>query len=377
MQTRSAIVVAVACAAGLVSILPATSRAQLSSNAQVYASGLNAPRGLKFGPDGLLYVAEAGTGGTTSTKGQCPQVVPPIGPYSGGMTSRISKILGEGKRVTVASGFPSTMNSDTPPDLSGVGDLAFLDGDLYAVFAGAGCSHGNATIPNAIAEVDTETGKWKIIADLSAFLKAHPAKYPNAGDFEPDGVFYSLIAHRDRLYTLEPNHGQLFSITPEGKIREEIDISEAEGHIVPTAIAERKGDFFVGNLGLFPITPDSSKILTLSRNRYFDPAPGLDPSPELQKLRVAGSRAGFTTIVAVEFGPDGLLYALEFSPGTGFPTPGIGKVVRLKWDGEIENVATGLTVPTAMTFGPDDHLYVSNFGAAAPGAGQIVRIEIY
>jgi hypothetical protein len=30
-----------------------------------------------------------------------------------------------------------------------------------------------------------------------------------------------------------------------------------------------------------------------------------------------------------------------------------------------------------MTFGPDDHLYVSDFGAAAPGAGQIVRIEIY
>ena len=30
------------------------------SNISVYASGLKGPRGLKFGPDGALYVAEAG-----------------------------------------------------------------------------------------------------------------------------------------------------------------------------------------------------------------------------------------------------------------------------------------------------------------------------
>jgi hypothetical protein len=377
MQKHSNVVVAIACALGLASIVPATSGAQLSSNVQVYASGLNGPRGLKFGPDGQLYVAEAGTGGSTSTQGQCTQVIPPIGPYTGGLTSRISKISAEGKRETVASGFPSSMDSNTPSDISGVGDLAFLDGKLYAVLSGAGCSHGNASIPNAIVQVDTATGKWKIVADLSSFLKAHPAKYPNAADFEPDGIFYSLIAHRDRLYTIEPNHGQVLSVTPEGKVREEIDISEAEGHIVPTAIAERDGDFFVGNLGLFPITPNSSKILTLSRNRFPDRAPGLDPSPELQKLRVSGSRAGFTTIVAVDLGPDGLLYVLEFSPEAGYPTPGTGKVVRLKRDGEIEDLATGLAVPTAMTFGPDGHLYVSNLGAAPPGAGQVVRIAIY
>ena len=34
--------------------------------------------------------------------------------------------------------------------------------------------------------------------------------YENPPDFEPDGTFYSLIAKDGRLYTVEPNHGQVF-----------------------------------------------------------------------------------------------------------------------------------------------------------------------
>src|ERR1700733_15241476 len=71
------------------------------SNVTVFATGLNNPRGLKFGPDGFLYVAEGGAGGSASTVGLCDQVVPPIGPYTGGFTARISKIAPDGTRTTV------------------------------------------------------------------------------------------------------------------------------------------------------------------------------------------------------------------------------------------------------------------------------------
>jgi len=348
-----------------------------SANVTVFASGLAGPRGLKFGPDGDLYVAEAGFGGTNSTTtSQCGQVPAPIGPYKNGNTARISKLDKHGNRTTVASGFPSAVSSDATSDTMGVGDIAFLDGQLYAVTAGGGCSHGNLSIPNLIAHVDTQAGTWTMVANLSKFLQEHPAMYPDAADFEPDGVFYSLIAYQDRLYTVEPNHGQVFSVSPTGEIDEAIDISEAEAHIVPTSIAAKDGNFYVGNLGLFPITPDASKILTLSPGPDGGFIPRLDFCQDLQKLRVAGSRAGFTTVVAVDFGPDGLLYALELSPAAGFPTPGVGKVVRLNRTGDIEDVATGLSVPTGMTFGPDGDLYVSNWGAAPAGAGQIVRITI-
>jgi hypothetical protein len=355
------------------SISPNAVHAQASSNVTVLATGLEGPRGLKFGPDGMLYVAEAGTGGTTSTVGLCEQVPAPVGPYKGGRTGRISRIDKSGKRTTVASGFASSV--DALGDLQGVADLAFVDGTLYAVIGGGGCSHGDLGLPNAVVSVNTKNGSWKQVANLSQFLKSHPVKYPNPLDFEPDGTFYSMIAYHDQLYTVEPNHGQVLLVNRDGDVHSLIDVSASQGHIVPTAITERDGEFFLGNLNIFPIEPNFARIQTLSHaecSQLF--IPGLED--EGGSLHIVGSKAGFTTVVGTEFGPDGLLYVLELSDAPGNPAPGNGKVVRIRQSGAIEDVASGLSVPAAMTFGPDGRLYVSNFGAAPAGAGQIVRIDI-
>ncbi len=351
--------------------------AQLSPNVSVVARGLNGPRGLKFGPDGLLYVAEAGTGGITSTVGVCEQVPPPVGPYTGGATGRISKIAADGTRTTVATGFPSTSAGNPTHDTSGVSDLAFVDGHLYALLSGGGCSHGNPDLPNAVVRVNRHNGSWTTVADLSRFVREHPVMYPSPDDYEPDGDFYSMVEYRDRLYIVEANHGLVLSVDREGQIRRQIDISTFEGHIVPTSIAEKDGKFYVGNLNLFPIDPQWAKISVLQHGDFdYGLAPGFDVIADANRLNIVSTKAGFTTVVGVAFGPDGLLYVLELSAAPGYPTPGKGKVVRVNRDGSIQDVATGLVVPTGMTFGPDGRLYVSNFGAAPAGAGQIVRIDL-
>jgi hypothetical protein len=177
---------------------------------------------------------------------------------------------------------------------------------------------------------------------------------------------------------VEPNHGQVISVAKNGAMKQIIDISASEGHIVPTSIAYRDGNFYVGNLSLFPIDPQWARVLTIARHVYDDVAPGFD---QQQHHQIVNSKAGFTTVVAVDFGPDGLLYALELSDQAGFPSPGAGKVVRVQHSGEIEEVVVGLVVPTGMTFGSDGKLYVSNLGAIPAGAlpsgsGQVLQFDI-
>jgi hypothetical protein len=372
---RSSVLAVTAAVAGFG---PAIVSAEEAGPPTIVATGLEGPRGLRFGPDGDLYVAEAGLGGTNSTAGICTQVPGAPGgpgPYTGGLTARISKISSTGKRTTVASGFPSTISGG---GTIGVADVTFLNGKLYALVAGGGCSHGNPDNPSGIAEVDRSTGKWTMIADIGAWLKSHPTAYESPDDFEPDGTLYSMISLGDRLITVEPNHGQVISVTPDGRIKQVIDISASEGHIVPTSIAERDGFFYVGNLNLFPIDPQWARVLTISRDEHFppeNPAPGF--AQDYHRHHIVDSKAGFTTVVAVAFGPeDGLLYVLELSDAAGDPTPGDGKVVRVLHDGKIEEVITGLAVPTGMTFGPGGKLYISNLGAAPGAAGQVLRFDI-
>src|SRR5438105_2116390 len=220
----------------------------------VFASGFNNPRELKFGPDRNLYVAEGGLGGTDSTAGQCDQVIPPVGPYTGStndpaLGGRISKVAPDGTVSTVVDALPSSQTQPIPvPLVSGVADVAFLHGHLYGLLAGAGCSHGVPTVPNAVFRVDGTS--WTVVADLSTFIQTHPVAHPNPDDFEPDGTFYSMVTRKGSFYVVEPNHGEVDRVWPNGTIRRVVDVSAHYGHIVPTAIAHH-GVFYLGNLGLF------------------------------------------------------------------------------------------------------------------------------
>ena len=336
------------------------------SNVSIFATGLNNPRGLKFGPDGNLYVAEGGAGGTTSSQGLCDQVVAPIGPYTGGFTARISKISPNGTRTTVVDGLPSSQISPAQGSLvSGVADVAFLHGELYAILAGAGCSHGLTGTNNGVIRVDSN-GNWTMIANLSDYQKANPVANPQPDDFEPDGTWYSMIAKDGLLFAVEPNHGELVQITPSGNVHRVTDVSRVEGHIVPTAMISDGPDFLVGNLDTFPIK-DSSKVMRITR------------SGQITVIAI-----NFETIVGLAQDKQGRIYVLENTTNNPFPTPPTGKILRIDGKNQYTEIATGLFLPTAMTFGPDGNLYVSNVGFLPPqpgmpppvGAGQVLKITV-
>ena len=340
-------------------------------------TGLYHPRGLKFGPDGNLYVAEAGNGPTLQCSTQsCIQLQPHVfSPYFGCPTGgRISRINpSSGNRVTVVDNLPTSVgtNADgSKADNFGPADVAFMDNTLYVLQSGAGCGHGVPSSTNGIYRINAN-GSHTLIADLGTWSVAHPGANNEPDDYTPEGNWYSMTVAGDNFYAVEPNHGNFVKVGLHGNIQLVTDISASQGHIVPTAVANKqdvendkkdetddsKGNLYVGNLGVFPITGNCSIFK-------------ITPSGNIKKIAT-----GFSAIVGLVIDKNSNIYVLEMTAGAPFPTPGAGRIRKIKPNGTVEDVISGLKFPTAMTMGPDGNLYVSGWGFGPP-LGEIVKVTL-
>lgn len=320
------------------------------------ASGLISPRGFLWTADGTLYVAQAGSGGSSLGT---PTAPPPVGPFQGGATASVVRIE-NGCPVLVAGDLPST--NDQIGGTLGVEDLALLGGQLYASVDGGGEAHGNAAQPSGVYRI-LENGTAELVADLSTWVRENPVSHMPP-DFDPDAAGYSLVADEaaGTLWVDNPNSGEILSVSLDGTVTRIADISA--GHLVPTMLAAApQGGVYVGFLTAVPFPDGAAKVSHVAADGT-----------------VTDVWTGLTAVTDVAVSPDGTLYAVEMSTGNveepPFMVPGSGRVVRQSGLDSAEEVATGLMFPITLDFGPDGALYVAMPAmGAASGGGTIARID--
>ena len=263
----------------------------------------------------------------------------------------------------------------------GVAAVTVVGNHVYAVLAGAGCSHGHPSEDNTLLRV-YGNGTTAPLADLSNYLRSNfDSKDPAASDFEPDGVWYSLIHAFGGFYTIEPNHGLLVRVEHNGAIIRVADLIDRVTQIDPahdgdktfTSLTVHKGSFYIGTLGRID-TGFAGSVYRVSADG----------------LRVEEVASGLHGVVGVAFDRRDRMYVLE-TTNSSFPPlsdPGAGRLLRVERDGSLTPLVTNLSFPTALIAGHRGEFYISNCGyhcddlTNAPvsrpslGAGQVLKVEI-
>ncbi|MDP9143108.1 MAG: ScyD/ScyE family protein [Actinomycetota bacterium] len=360
----------------LAALLPfAGVSAAQDSELEVVASDLDNPRGLAFGPWGGLYVTEAGRGG----EGPCIGSVEEEGIVCAGATGAITKIW-HGKQRRVLEGLPSIAAQDTGDEALGPQDISFSGFSAYFV-VGLG---GNPDLRDDLGEElgpqfgqlykVSPFGRVRAVADLAAFEAAENPDQDQPEGAEPNSNPNSVLSRSGRRYVVDAGGNDLLKVGPTGRIR---TLAVFPERLVPAPPG-------------FPVPEISMQAVPTAVVRGPDHAlyvsqltgfPFPKGGAKVYRVDKRGGEpeeyeSGFTNITDLAFGPDGSLYVLEFATeGLLAEPPSGGALIRVAPDGSRTTIASeGLVAPTGVTVSRKGDIYVSNYGALA-GVGEVVRID--
>lgn len=361
--------------ASLLTLFSTPSNAVAGEPFKVVASGLDNPRGLAFGPEGALYITEAGRGGPPQGPGDPPEnciVSIEFGGQLGcfGPTGAVTRLWG-GQQERIVTGLHSIANPDTGGNASGPHDISFQGRDAYVVVGGCFAGREFAAACGELIRLQPD-GTWQTIADIGAYeIANNPDASPPPVNYNP----YAVLALPDGRIVVDAGGNDLHRVAHDGEIstlavfpQRLVDAPPFLGlppgaqlpmDAVPTSVAlGPDGALYVGELTGYPFPVGGARIYRV--------VPGEAPQVYAE---------GFTNVIDLAFEGDGSLLVLELAKNGLLSGDQTGALIRLKPDGSRETlVSEGLTSPTAVAIGYDA-LYISNCGRCA-GDGQVIRIVL-
>lgn len=362
--------------------------AQAQAPFQVVMSGLDNPYGLTFGPDGGLYVAEAGTGNNGASTG--PGFVDGANNHVYfGDTGAVSR-LADGVQTRVVSGLPS-LGPAGGGETSGLAGIAFdSGGQLYGVFGfggmesqrtqlvvdvlnTTGTASTNAGDLGQVVRLNTLTNTVTPLSDMVPYETQNYIKNNPDGQ-APESNPYALAALPAGGFAVSDGGGNVVLQTPAGggapsllSVLPDIKNTTGKGgpfyQTVPTALAQdAQGKLYVGEFTGYPFPVGGASVLSL------------DPATDKSSVFATG----FTTITGLTFGANGDLYVLDLTTNGLGPNPGPADLFQFDpatgTRTLLATLAPGSTY-TNLIAGSDDALYLSSQGSGA-GDGEVLRYAL-